>query len=88
MTRSGERQRIYYQDATRKEVERGIPFTERISVNGTVATGEVVLIISDVQLEDELEYVCLVKTLTDGAGEGRTKLKVFGKIQSEVGTEC
>ncbi|XP_045929220.1 melanoma cell adhesion molecule b isoform X3 [Micropterus dolomieu] len=77
VTRSGERQRIYYQDATRKEVERGIPFTERISVNGTVATGEVVLIISDVQLEDELEYVCLVKTLTDGAGEGRTKLKVF-----------
>ncbi|XP_070761617.1 melanoma cell adhesion molecule b [Enoplosus armatus] len=77
VTRSGEKQKIYYQDATMKFADRGTPFTERISVNGTGATGEVVLTISDVQLEDELEFICLIKSLTDGVGEGRTKLKVF-----------
>lgn len=64
-------------------VNRGTQFTDRISVNGTGATGEVVLTISNVQLEDELEFICIIKSLTEGAGEGRTKLKVFGKIQSE-----
>lgn len=64
-------------------VERGTQFTDRISVNGTGATGAVVLTISNVQLEDELEFICLIKSLTEGAGEGRTKLKVFGKSQSE-----
>ncbi|XP_044059274.1 melanoma cell adhesion molecule b isoform X2 [Siniperca chuatsi] len=77
VTQSGEKQKIYYQDTTMKVVDRGTPFTERISVNGTGATGEVVLTISEVQIEDELEFICLIKSLTDGAGEGRTKLKVF-----------
>uniref|UniRef100_UPI0037E796ED melanoma cell adhesion molecule b isoform X4 n=1 Tax=Semicossyphus pulcher TaxID=241346 RepID=UPI0037E796ED len=77
VTRSGEKQRIFYQDSTMKVVERGTPFTERISVNGTGATGEVVLTISDVQLADEVEFVCYIRGLTDGSGEGRTKLKVF-----------
>ncbi|XP_044210167.1 melanoma cell adhesion molecule b isoform X1 [Thunnus albacares] len=73
----GERQRIYYQDSTMKVVDRGTRFTDRISVNGTGATGGVVLTIMDVQLKDELEFICLVKGLTDGVAEGRTKLKVF-----------
>ncbi|XP_042342562.1 melanoma cell adhesion molecule b [Plectropomus leopardus] len=77
VTRSGERQKIYYQDTTMTIIDRGTPFTDRISVNGTGATGEIVLTIYDVQLEDELEFICLVKGLTDGTGEGRTKLKVF-----------
>lgn len=62
-----------------KYVESGTPFTERISVNGTGATGEVVLTINDVQLEDEVEFICLVRNLKEGTGEGRTNLKVFGK---------
>lgn len=67
-----------------KAVERGTPFTGRISVNGTGATGELVLTISKVQLDDEVEFICLIKSLTDGTGEGRTKLKVFGKIQPDT----
>lgn len=62
-----------------KRVVSGTPFTERISVNGTGATGEVVLTINDVQLEDEVEFVCLVRSLTEGTGEGLTHLKVFGR---------
>lgn len=65
-----------------KVVDRGTPYTGRISVNST--TDEVVLIISNVQPHDELEFICLVKGLTDGVAEGRSKLKVFGKIQSEM----
>lgn len=84
MTRLGEKQKIYYHDSTVKYVERGTRFTDRISVNGTGATGGVVLTISSVQLEDELEFICLIKGLTEGDGEGRTRLKVFGKIQSEM----
>lgn len=79
MTRKAERQKIYFQDSTRKHVESGTPFTERISVNGTGASGEVVLTINDVQLKDEVEFVCVVRSLTEGTGEGRTHLMVFGR---------
>ncbi|XP_040902861.1 melanoma cell adhesion molecule b isoform X2 [Toxotes jaculatrix] len=76
-THLGERQNIYFQDSTMKLVDQGTPFTDRISVNGTGANGEVVLTINDVRLQDELDFFCSIKTLTDGSGEGRTKLKVF-----------
>ncbi|XP_077422779.1 melanoma cell adhesion molecule b isoform X2 [Vanacampus margaritifer] len=75
--RTGEKQKIYYQDATMQVVDRATPFTDRIMVNVTAATGEVVLTITDVQLKDQLEFICLVKSLTDGVSEGRTKLLVF-----------
>ncbi|XP_010792110.1 cell surface glycoprotein MUC18 isoform X2 [Notothenia coriiceps] len=75
--RTGERQKIYYQDSTMKVVNKGTPFTDRISVNGTGADGQIVLKVSDVQLDDELEFICVITALTDGTGEGRTKLKVF-----------
>lgn len=84
VTRLGKRQNLYYQDSTMKHADRGTPFTDRISVNGTGSTGEVVLTINNVQVEDELEFICSVKGLTVGAGEGRTRLKVFGKIQPEM----
>ncbi|XP_029963935.1 cell surface glycoprotein MUC18-like isoform X2 [Salarias fasciatus] len=75
--RSNEKERIYYRDATTSVADRGTPFTDRISMNGSVATGEMVLTIRNVLLEDELEFICLVKSLTDGTAEGRTKLQVF-----------
>ncbi|XP_068615996.1 cell surface glycoprotein MUC18-like [Brachionichthys hirsutus] len=77
VTQSGEKQNIYYQDATMNYVQKGTRFAERISVNGTGDTGGVVLTISDVQLKDEREFICLVKSQTEAAGEGRTRLKVF-----------
>lgn len=67
-----------------KIVDRGTQFTDRISVNGTGANGEVVLTINDVRLADELEFICFIKSLTVGSAEGRTKLRVFGKIQPGV----
>ncbi|KAL7399749.1 hypothetical protein ABVT39_001015 [Epinephelus coioides] len=79
VTRTGEKQKIYYQDSTMQVVDRGTQFTDRISVNGTGASEAIVLTIRDVRLEDELEFICLIKSLTDGTGEGRTKLKVFEK---------
>lgn len=63
-------------------VDQGTPFTERISVNGTAATGSLVLTITDVRLEDELEFVCHINSLSDGKGEGRTQLRVFGETQA------
>ncbi|XP_074535068.1 melanoma cell adhesion molecule b isoform X2 [Halichoeres trimaculatus] len=75
--RTGERQRIYYQDSTMTVIDRGTEYTDRISVNGTGATAEVVLTIEDVQLTDETEFICVITGLTDGAAEGRTMLKVF-----------
>ncbi|KAM8768396.1 melanoma cell adhesion molecule b isoform 1-T1 [Acanthopagrus schlegelii] len=75
VTRSGEKQQIYYLDSSMKYADRGTQFTDR--VNGTISAGIVVLTINDVQVEDEVEFICLIKSLTEGAGEGRTKLKVF-----------
>ncbi|XP_063763839.1 melanoma cell adhesion molecule b isoform X7 [Eleginops maclovinus] len=77
VNRLGEKQKIYLQNSTMNVTDSGTPFTQRISVNGTGADGEILLTISDVQPEDELEFICLIKTLTDGTAEGRTKLKVF-----------
>ncbi|XP_068173507.1 melanoma cell adhesion molecule b isoform X2 [Antennarius striatus] len=76
VTPSGEKPSIYYQDATMNYTQQGTQFTDRISVIGT-RPGEVVLMISNVQLIDELEFICLVKSQAEGAGEGRTRLKVF-----------
>uniref|UniRef100_A0A667XSA7 Melanoma cell adhesion molecule b n=1 Tax=Myripristis murdjan TaxID=586833 RepID=A0A667XSA7_9TELE len=71
------RQKIYKQDSTMKSVERGTQFTGRISVNGTGSTGELVLTITDVLLEDEVEFICQINSLTEGDGEGHTQLRVF-----------
>ncbi|KAG7220364.1 hypothetical protein INR49_018270, partial [Caranx melampygus] len=75
ITRSDERQEIYFQDSTVQSVQRDTPFTGRIIVNGTGAGGEVVLTIEDVQLADEVEFICSIQSLTDGEAEGHTKLK-------------
>lgn len=73
------RQRMYYHDATRQYIEQGTPYTDRISVNVSMDTGVTILTINDVNVQDELEYICVVKALTEGEGQGSTTLKVFGK---------
>lgn len=80
MTQKGEEQEIYHYDSALSKVVRGTPFTDRINVNGTGVPGEVVLTIENVRLEDELEFVCLVQSLTDGTAKGRTKLRVFRRF--------
>ncbi|XP_069546400.1 melanoma cell adhesion molecule b isoform X4 [Brachyistius frenatus] len=74
---SRQKQRIYHQSSLMTVVDQSTPYTDRISVNVTRASKEIVLTISNVQVEDEVEFVCLITTLTDGIGEGRTKLRVF-----------
>uniref|UniRef100_A0A3Q1I307 Ig-like domain-containing protein n=2 Tax=Anabas testudineus TaxID=64144 RepID=A0A3Q1I307_ANATE len=69
---TGEKKQIFYQDATKKLVLR-----DRISVSGSVADGEVILTIDNVQLQDELEFICEIKDLVGGKAEGSTKLRVF-----------
>lgn len=84
MSRTGERRRFYYQDASIHQYQPGIPFADRISVNGSSGT-ELTLTIRNVHLEDELEYICHVTTLTKTEfAEGRTRLKVFGKPSHTV----
>lgn len=77
MMQGEERRRISYWDSVVTQVDRDTPLTGRVTVNGTVAAGELVLTIRDVQLGDETAYVCVVASLTEGSGEGRTNLRVF-----------
>uniref|UniRef100_A0A3Q3B7L5 Melanoma cell adhesion molecule b n=1 Tax=Kryptolebias marmoratus TaxID=37003 RepID=A0A3Q3B7L5_KRYMA len=76
VTRSGGEQEIYHYDSIKRDATKNTPYSNRISVNVTV--GEVVLTISDVQVEDNVEFICLVKGLTEDM-KGKTKLRVFAK---------
>ncbi|KAM4627451.1 melanoma cell adhesion molecule b [Polymixia lowei] len=77
VTPSGARQRLFYGDTTMQIVERGTPFLDRVSVNGTIATGELLLIITDVELQDEVEFICFISSLSEENTEGSTLLRVF-----------
>ncbi|XP_026047129.1 melanoma cell adhesion molecule b isoform X1 [Astatotilapia calliptera] len=70
-----ERQRIYNKEPMHEAAEQNTLFTHRISlnVNGTAA----VLAIRDVGVRDNLEFICVIKTLTPEEAEGRTQLQVF-----------
>uniref|UniRef100_H3C2I9 Melanoma cell adhesion molecule b n=1 Tax=Tetraodon nigroviridis TaxID=99883 RepID=H3C2I9_TETNG len=77
VTSTGEEKQIYQQDPTMKTVVPRTPFTERMSVNSSGATNQVVLTINDVQLGDEVEFICQVQSLSEGTAKGRTNLRVF-----------
>ncbi|XP_019223022.1 melanoma cell adhesion molecule b isoform X5 [Oreochromis niloticus] len=69
------RQRIYNKEPMHEAAEQNTPFTDRISLNvtGTAA----VLVIRDVGVKDNLEFICVIKTITPEEAEGRTQLQVF-----------
>ncbi|XP_024133674.1 melanoma cell adhesion molecule b isoform X3 [Oryzias melastigma] len=75
VTRSGEKEKIYFQDSFQTKIEPNTPYTDRISVNRTGAE-EVVLTIDKVQLEDEREFICQIKSFTE-VSTGSTNLRVF-----------
>lgn len=77
VTRSGEKEKIYFQDSFQTKIEPNTPYTDRISVNRTGAE-EVVLTIDKVQLEDEREFICQIKSFTE-VSTGSTNLRVFRK---------
>lgn len=64
-----------------KNREPNTRFTDRIKINssGSKGQGQVNLTIMDVQLEDEVDFICRIKSLTDGSDEGHTQLRVFGE---------
>ncbi|XP_063349455.1 melanoma cell adhesion molecule b isoform X3 [Pelmatolapia mariae] len=70
-----ERKIIYNKEPMHEAAEQNTPFTGRISLNvtGTAA----VLVIRDVGVMDNLEFICVIKTLTPEEAEGRTQLQVF-----------
>ncbi|XP_054885065.1 melanoma cell adhesion molecule b isoform X2 [Poeciliopsis prolifica] len=75
---SKDTQRIYSQDSLHSTVDKNTPYTDRITVNTTGTTGEVVLTIRDVQLsDDEVAFKCHVKIIGEKEAVGSTKLKVF-----------
>ncbi|KAM8903100.1 melanoma cell adhesion molecule b isoform 4-T4 [Spinachia spinachia] len=77
--KNGERQKIFYQDPSTKVVAPGTRFTDRISVNGTEATGATVMTVSHVQPDDQVEFICSITDRVERSAEGLTKLKVFAK---------
>ncbi|KAL6116157.1 mcam [Pungitius sinensis] len=70
-------QSIVKQEPGKMVVAKGTQFTDRFSVNGTGATGVNVMTISDVQPDDEVEFICSITDLVEGSANGSTKLKVF-----------
>ncbi|CAL8351088.1 unnamed protein product [Lota lota] len=76
---TGKRHRIYLQDPTMRIEDTATPFTGRIKVdvNGSQGNGQVILTIMDARLGDEADFICRIKSLTDGSHEGVTQLRVF-----------
>uniref|UniRef100_A0A6Q2ZJG6 Ig-like domain-containing protein n=1 Tax=Esox lucius TaxID=8010 RepID=A0A6Q2ZJG6_ESOLU len=75
LTKTKNRLRLYYGDRDMETVDK--PFQDKVSVMRSVNSGEVVLTIKDVVLEDEREYICQVNESSGTIGVGRTSLKVF-----------
>ncbi|TRZ02057.1 hypothetical protein DNTS_031647 [Danionella cerebrum] len=75
------RKRIYYSDDQIKMIEEGNEYSTRISVtqnfNLQQQRGSAVLIIDDVELTDEREFICIVHSEENDSGEGSTRLQIF-----------
>ncbi|KAJ7990460.1 hypothetical protein DPEC_G00300540, partial [Dallia pectoralis] len=56
----------------------------KISVNGSVSSGEQVLTITNVEVKDELVYICQVQRASAGSEEGRTAVKVFAQPDRSI----
>jgi len=69
--------RIFYADDSQQIVYNNTDYSSRIEV--TSDKKETRLIIKDVQLSDEREFLCQVNGLAAGNAERKTHLRVFGK---------
>ena len=70
---------IYSLDPTMGFEKANTPFTGRIKVDVKPSQSMVVLTIMETRLQDEGDFVCHVKSLTDGSDESVTQLRVFGE---------
>ncbi|KAL0973042.1 hypothetical protein UPYG_G00198120 [Umbra pygmaea] len=69
--------KIYYGNSTSELVDLDGLLTGRINVTMSLNSGEVVLNILNVALEDEREFICKVTHISAGSVNGSTLLKVF-----------
>ncbi|XP_018972107.2 cell surface glycoprotein MUC18-like isoform X1 [Cyprinus carpio] len=79
--RDQSRRRIYYYDGQKTVIEEGSEYVGRIKVTHSHepqnARGSAILIIDNVQLSDQREYICTVYNVSTDSGEGRTRLQIF-----------
>ncbi|XP_021337028.1 melanoma cell adhesion molecule b isoform X2 [Danio rerio] len=75
------RKRFYYSENQTEIIDQNHEYAERIKVSHSYDTeeerGSVVLILDDVQLTDEREFICMVHSVLNDVGEGRTHLKIY-----------
>ncbi|XP_056329633.1 melanoma cell adhesion molecule b isoform X2 [Danio aesculapii] len=75
------RKKFYYSENQTEIINEDHEYAERIKVSHSYDTeeerGSVVLILDDVQLADEREFICMVHSVLNDVGEGRTHLKIY-----------
>uniref|UniRef100_A0A672QI26 Cell surface glycoprotein MUC18-like n=1 Tax=Sinocyclocheilus grahami TaxID=75366 RepID=A0A672QI26_SINGR len=79
--RDQSRRRIYYYDDQNEIIEEGSEYAGRIKVTHSHepqnARGSAILIIDNVQLSDQREFICTVLNVSTDSAEGHTRLQIF-----------
>ncbi|XP_028824539.1 melanoma cell adhesion molecule b isoform X1 [Denticeps clupeoides] len=75
---SSPKQRIFYKDHTTSFTEKDTIQADRISMFD-LGSGGMALTIKNVGLQDELDFICQVDSMSDGRAEGITRISVFHK---------
>ncbi|XP_018972115.1 cell surface glycoprotein MUC18-like isoform X1 [Cyprinus carpio] len=80
--RDQSRKRVYYYDTLQKEIiDEGSEYAGRINFTHSHepqnSRGSALLIINNVQLSDQKEYICTVHDVSTDSGEGHTLLQIF-----------
>uniref|UniRef100_A0A671LX81 Cell surface glycoprotein MUC18-like n=1 Tax=Sinocyclocheilus anshuiensis TaxID=1608454 RepID=A0A671LX81_9TELE len=79
--RDQSRRRIYYYDDQNEIIEEGSEYAGRIKVTHSHepqnARGSAILIIDNVQLSDQRDFICTVLNVSTDSGEGHTHLQIF-----------
>ncbi|KAK2881087.1 hypothetical protein QQF64_008574 [Cirrhinus molitorella] len=75
------RRRIYYYDDQNAIIEEGSDYAGRINVTHSYEPqserGSAILIIDNVQMSDQREFICIVHDILSDSGEGHTRLQLF-----------
>ncbi|XP_058600465.1 melanoma cell adhesion molecule b isoform X1 [Onychostoma macrolepis] len=79
--RDQSRRRIYYYDDQNEIIDEGSEYAGRINFTHSYepqnARGSALLIINNVQLSDQKEFICSVHDVLADIGEGHTRLQIF-----------
>lgn len=79
--RDQSRRRIYYYDDQNEIIDEGSEYAGRLNVTHSYepqnARGSALLIISNVQMSDQKEFICTVHDVSADIGEGHTHLQLY-----------